>query len=54
MIAEAGHIALIVPDFAQRERLPNKIGIYEYLGGRRWRDHSASGADVLHIGWWPI
>lgn len=53
MIPEAGHLALIVPDFARRHRLPNRIGVYEYLGARQWRDHSRSGNKIFHIGWWP-
>jgi proteasome lid subunit RPN8/RPN11 len=53
MIAEVGHLALIMPDYAARHRLPGKIGVYEYLGGRQWRDHSIHGAQTLHIGWWP-
>jgi proteasome lid subunit RPN8/RPN11 len=52
MIPEVGHLALIIPHFAARARLPGSIGIYEYLGGRRWRDHSAKGQQFLHIGWW--
>ena len=53
MIAEAGHLALIVPDFAGLKRLPGKIGIYEYVGGRQWRDHSSKGDAAFHVGWWP-
>jgi proteasome lid subunit RPN8/RPN11 len=53
MIPEVGHMALIIPDFAARDRLPGRIGIYEYLGARRWRDHSKRGANAFHIGWWP-
>jgi len=53
MIAEAGHLALILPDFAARARLPGKIGVHEYLGARKWRDHSPRGDRVFHVGWWP-
>ena len=53
MIAEAGHVAIILPYYAAGPHLPPAIGIYEYLGGRRWRDHSALGDRILHIGWWP-
>jgi proteasome lid subunit RPN8/RPN11 len=53
MIAEVGHLALIIPDYAARNRLPGKIGVYEYLGARKWRDHSRQGGRILHIGWWP-
>jgi hypothetical protein len=53
MIAEAGHLALIIPDYAARKRLPGGIGIYEYLGERQWRDHSQQANRVFHVGWWP-
>lgn len=53
MIAETGHLALIIPDFARRERVPGKIGIYEYMGARQWRNHSSKGDRIFHVGWWP-
>lgn len=53
MIAEAGHLALIIPDFAARNRLPGQIGIYEYRGGRQWYDHSNDGERIFLVGWWP-
>ncbi len=52
IIAENGHLALIIPHFASKGNLPGKIGIYEYLGSRRWRDHSAKGTDVMRVDWW--
>ncbi len=37
MIATAGHIAFILPNFA-RDPVPMKdVGIYRYCGGRRWQ-----------------
>lgn len=53
IIAEIGHIAIILPDFAARNTRPGGIGIYEYLGSRRWRDRSHEHFAPLHIGWWP-
>jgi hypothetical protein len=53
MIAEPGHIALILPDFAARARMPGRIGIYEYLGARKWKNLSPRGSRIFHIGWWP-
>jgi len=53
MVPEIGHLALIIPDFAVRKRLPGRIGIYEYLGARQWRDHSRKGTQIFHVGWWP-
>ena len=39
MIAQPGHVALIVPNFGRGFRMQD-IGVYEYLGSHRWRDHS--------------
>jgi proteasome lid subunit RPN8/RPN11 len=36
MIAEPGHIALIVPRFAAEPVRLGQIGLYRYLGGFRW------------------
>jgi proteasome lid subunit RPN8/RPN11 len=36
MIAASGHIALIIPRFARRIPSLRQIGMYRYLGGRRW------------------
>ena len=53
MIPQAGHLAIIIPDFAVRSRLPGGIGVYEYLGARQWRDYSSNGKRIFHVGWWP-
>lgn len=53
MIAEAGHLALILPHFAARQNYPGSMGIYEYRGGRKWLDHSLLGKNLFFIGWWP-
>jgi hypothetical protein len=53
VMAEVGHIAIILPDFAERATYPGGIGVFEYLGGRRWRDRSRQKPSPLHIGWWP-
>lgn len=53
MIAEPGHLAVILPYFAGRKTHPGGIGIFEYLGGRKWIDHSGAGCRFFHIGWWP-
>ena len=53
MIAEIGHIALILPDYARQSRMPGAIGVYEYLGSRQWRDWSGAGDRAFHVGWWP-
>lgn len=53
VIAEIGHIAIILPHFAARRTHPGKIGVHEYLGSRRWRDRSQEWPSPFHIGWWP-
>jgi proteasome lid subunit RPN8/RPN11 len=38
MVAQAGHIALIIPFFAvKRNQLLNGVGIHEFLGNKKWR-----------------
>jgi hypothetical protein len=49
VMPRAGHIAMIIPDFARRQTSPGSIGLYEYLGNGAWRDHSASGESVLPL-----
>ncbi len=42
MIVERGHLALILPRYAQAPCGDTEIGLYEYLGGKQWRDHSGT------------
>ena len=52
MIVQPGHVALIVPHFATDFRMWD-VGVYEYLGSHRWREHSAAGAGrFLYTGVW--
>jgi hypothetical protein len=53
IIAEMGHIAMILPDFAAKATLPGAIGVFEYRGARQWRDRSLERPSALHVGWWP-
>jgi proteasome lid subunit RPN8/RPN11 len=53
MIAKAGHIAVIVPDFAQSTFQAEDLGVHVYHGDHRWT--SWFGRDVtklVYIGWW--
>lgn len=50
VIPRAGHLAIIIPDFAGRATNPGGIGIYEYLGNGGWRDHSAAGRKFFDTG----
>ena len=45
IIAEVGHMAIILPDFVERETRPGGIGVYEYLGSRNWKDRSLRSQD---------
>ena len=49
VMPRAGHLAMILPDFAQGQTEPGGIGLYEFLGGGRWADHSASGPRFLKL-----
>lgn len=53
IIAEIGHIAIILPDFAAKATSPGRIGVHQYLGNRRWRDRSREKPNPFHVGWWP-
>ena len=53
IMAEEGHIAIILPYFAAQATSPGGIGVYEHLGSRQWRDRSFDRPSPLHIGWWP-
>jgi proteasome lid subunit RPN8/RPN11 len=51
MISRAGHVALILPDFARPPVRAKGIGIYRYLGGKRWDAvPPAARRAFLHIG----
>ena len=53
MIATAGHVAIIVPAFAQGHIRVADLGIYEYEGSHRWRDISGQrAADYFYVGLW--
>jgi hypothetical protein len=53
MIALPGHVAIILPDLANRIVWQPEIGIYEYVGQHRWRDWSGRRAkQFFYIGLW--
>jgi hypothetical protein len=49
VIPRAGHIALIIPDFASRATEPREIGLYEYCGEGVWREHTRRGAKFFRL-----
>jgi hypothetical protein len=51
MISRAGHIALILPDFARPPVRTQSIGIYRYLGNKNWDAvPTTARRSFLHIG----
>jgi proteasome lid subunit RPN8/RPN11 len=53
MVATRGHIALIVPNFAERVFTPAELGIYQYEGEHRWQEDSGAGAErFFYVGFW--
>jgi proteasome lid subunit RPN8/RPN11 len=49
MIPERGHIAIIVPNYADDRYLPGEIGIYEFLGKGEWIDRSGLGKSFFAV-----
>jgi proteasome lid subunit RPN8/RPN11 len=53
MVACPGHIAIIIPNYAQAPVNPRSIRIYEYCGHHDWTDRSPSSAPgFLYTGFW--
>lgn len=51
MISRAGHIALILPNFASHPQPRRDIGVYRYLGNKRWESIPTSERErFFHIG----
>lgn len=40
MVAQPGHIAVIIPNFAAAPINPKALGLYEYRGNHSWTEHS--------------
>jgi hypothetical protein len=49
MMPLTGHLAVILPDYAGKDVLPGKIGLYEYRGDRNWIDHSREGLKFFRL-----
>ena len=53
MIGVIGHIAIIVPNLAQRMVPSHELGVYEYLGNHRWQAYIGRDASrFFYIGRW--
>lgn len=53
IIAEIGHIAIILPDYASGATEPGGIGVHHYIGNRKWHERSREWPNPFHVGWWP-
>ncbi len=51
MVARAGHIAVIVPNFAAAPVDCEQLGIFEYQGEHRWAD-KANARGYIYTGFW--
>lgn len=49
VMPRVGHMAMILPNYAQGTPEPGGIGIYEFLGEGRWADHSARGTRFVKL-----
>jgi hypothetical protein len=53
MVARAGHIAIIVPNYGAWPVRPDELGIYEYRGNHDWIDRSHRKAPgFYYTGFW--
>jgi proteasome lid subunit RPN8/RPN11 len=51
MIPRKGHLAMIIPNYADRLYRPGEVGLYEFRGHDGWLDHSALGPAFLRLEW---
>ena len=49
VMPRAGHIALILPNFARNNPRPGSIGMYEFLGNGAWAAHSPEGSGFFRL-----
>lgn len=53
IIATKGHIAIIVPNYAQGQIPHDLLGVYEYMGAHQWRGYVGKHVhEFLYIGFW--
>jgi hypothetical protein len=48
VMPRSGHIAIIIPHYAQRGTTPGEIGLYEYRGNGLWMDRTSEGSRFFH------
>ena len=53
MVARSGHIAIIVPRYAQTPVVHSELGIYEYCGEHTWKNQKGKfGRRFFYAGFW--
>lgn len=53
MIAQKGHIAILIPNFAQQAKRLDRLGVYEYQGEYHWKEYyGQAAARYLYVGIW--
>jgi hypothetical protein len=53
MVARAGHIAIILPNFARWPIAQDRTGVYEYRGDHEWSDRSPTRTPrYFYTGFW--
>lgn len=53
MVARTGHVAIIVPRYAQSPVVHSELGIYEYCGKHTWKDQNGKfGGSFFYTGFW--
>ena len=52
MISQAGHVAIVVPDYGTGSPTVNTVGVYVYEGSHRWRSFEPGSAEKkVYVGW---
>lgn len=53
MIAQKGHVAILIPNYAQQGERSKELGVYEYLGSYKWKEYyGQAAARYLYHGIW--
>lgn len=52
MIAQKGHIGILVPNYALKVYRARDLGVYEYEGNHQWKEFTGQKAAIyFYIGW---
>jgi hypothetical protein len=53
MVARSGHVAIIVPNFANGSPRPHQVGFHVYQGDRTWKSEFGRQAAAQMQRTWP-